>query len=119
MERAVIERGGRVIDDITKSMFVIQEDGFDSQIWSKKTDENASQDSKPNMIHFRFVEQCIQQQAMLNCEDALHLCPLPHSVPIADFKRVCLEFVLIPSQLEDLVFGNLIELYGFRRGFKE
>ena len=56
---------------------------------------------------------------MIRCDDALHLCPLPHKVPLACFKNVCLELALVPTELELLVFTQLIELYGFKKQFKE
>ena len=42
MEKVIIENGGRVIDDIAKAKFVVQEDGFDQQIWKGKGEETNS-----------------------------------------------------------------------------
>jgi hypothetical protein len=33
MEKVILERGGRIIDDTTKCMHLLQEDGFDSKVW--------------------------------------------------------------------------------------
>jgi hypothetical protein len=33
MEKVVIENGGRMMDDENQSMYLIQEDGYDPNIW--------------------------------------------------------------------------------------
>ena len=117
MEKLVIENGGRVIDG-EKAMFTIQEDGFDQSIWKKKSDDNAPVEDT-RVVHFRYVQACVKEKKMLITDDALHLLPLPHKVPIADFKNVCLEMAMVGSPLELLVFSQLIKLYGFKHQFKE
>lgn len=42
MEKVIIENGGRVIDDMTKAKFVLQEDGFNQQIWKGKGEDSLS-----------------------------------------------------------------------------
>jgi len=39
MERMIIENGGRVIDNFEKAMFIIQEDGFNPNIWKEEQEE--------------------------------------------------------------------------------
>lgn len=54
MEKAIIEHGGRVIDDSTKSMILIEEDGFNQEAWKR-----AEGESNQQIVHFRFVQECI------------------------------------------------------------
>ena len=35
MEKTIIENGGRVIDDIAQAFFVVEEDGWDKEIWKQ------------------------------------------------------------------------------------
>ena len=88
MERMIIENGGRVIDDTNHSMFVIHEDGHNVNIWNEGDEEPAETpagQTKPKAIHFRWVQECINVQAELSADEAMHLCPLPHKVPIKSF----------------------------------
>lgn len=59
MERVIIANGGIVIDShehgLEKAAFVIQEDGFDPEIWSKL-------DGSPSYVHFRYIQECIAQK---------------------------------------------------------
>ena len=105
MEQVIIERGGRVIDDTVKCMYLLQEDGHSSG-WDQEEDG-------PNLIHFRYIQECIVTQGFLNVGDAQHLVPQSHVVPIKEFSKACVELCLVKTELELLVFGKLIELYGF------
>jgi len=51
--------------------------------------------------------------------DAIHLCPLPMSVPVPSFKDLTVAFTLISSQVDELIFFKLTELYGIKNKFKE
>ena len=48
MERVIISNGGVVIDSQDAAAYIIQEDGFDPEIWQKMSDEK-------HYIHFRFI----------------------------------------------------------------
>ena len=50
IEKTIIENGGRVIDDTTKSQMLLQEDGFDQSRW-----KNHHEGSNQIVIHFRWV----------------------------------------------------------------
>lgn len=56
---------------------------------------------------------------MLRTDNALHLLPLPHRVPIVDFKQICIEFAMLGNQLDALVFENLANLFGFKKAWKD
>ena len=113
IEKVIIENGGRYCKDPNKAMFIVQEDGYDDQIWKNQDLEG------PKYIHFRFIQECIKEGAMLRTDDCLHLFPLPQKVPIKAFKNVCLEMALVPNQIELVVFESLIHLYGFTKKFTE
>ena len=72
MEKLIIENGGRLIEDSRKAIYELMEDGFDNQIWFKKLKDEPE---CTNVVHFRFVEACIEQKAVLRCEESMHLWP--------------------------------------------
>lgn len=49
LERIIISNGGTVIDSLEGTAFVIQEDGYDQDIWDKLDESNTS------FVHFRFI----------------------------------------------------------------
>ena len=51
--------------------------------------------------------------------DALHLCPLPHKVPIKAFGDHCVELSNAADELELLVFTQLVKLYGFKKRWQD
>lgn len=58
--RMVIENGGRVLDDDSKSNYVIAEDGYRKDIWTVIS--NGKGDEKHRLIvHRRWVEACIKE----------------------------------------------------------
>lgn len=95
-------------------MYLIIEDGHEKNVWqeSPKEDEQI-------LLHPRFIYECKKQNSMLRTDNALHLLPLPHRVPIVDFKQICIEFAMLGNQLDALVFENLANLFGFKKAWKE
>jgi hypothetical protein len=112
MERVIISNGGVMIDSIEDAAFVIQEDGFDPNIWNKM-------DEEINYVHFRYIQECIAENQSLSHEDGIYLCPTPQALPVRAFAGITIETCLVTNQLDELVYCKLIELYGFKRGFRE
>ena len=79
MERTIISNGGVMIDSLDDAAFVIQEDGFDPNIWNKMGEDNK------NYVHFRYIQECIAMNQALNHEDGLYLCPTPQALPVRAF----------------------------------
>ena len=94
MEKTIIENGGRVIDDIAQAFFVVEEDGWDKEIW--KQDKSREQVK----VSFRFISESIKENGELAYEDMLHLCPLPHRVPIKKFENFTIEIGMATSPLD-------------------
>ena len=112
MEKVIIQNGGVVIDSVEEAAIIIQEDGYDPKIWQH--------DAKTqSFVHFRFIQECIAQNNFLSHEDGLYLCPLPQAIPVRIFSKIAIEFSLVTNELDELVFGELIKLYGIKRGFRE
>ena len=55
----------------------------------------------------------------MNHKDGLYLCPMPQTIPVKDFSGVTVETCLVDNPLDELVYGHLIKLYGFKRDFIE
>ena len=56
---------------------------------------------------------------MLMADSALHLQPLPHKIPVANFAKVCVEFAMVSNMIDALVFESLVKLFGFQKKWKE
>lgn len=78
MIRQIIENGGKVVDDKTKSHYIVTEDGTHQKIWDLLGGSGAPVDNlNRKIVHFRWVTACIERQQMLDDNDQLHLLPLP------------------------------------------
>ena len=121
LEKKILEYGGRLIDDASfDAMFLVQEDGYQRDIWSAgQGEEEESDKKKQKIVHERFIDECIKEKTMLNAADALHLQPLPHKVPIKNFSKACVQLALVESRIDGLVMEKLIDLYGFRSGWQQ
>ena len=49
MEKTILEYGGRVIECTRTPLFLIQDDGYDPEVWKKNN-------QKPSIVHFRYIE---------------------------------------------------------------
>lgn len=108
MIRNIIENGGKVIPN-GSSHYVIQEDGFDPAIWNNLGNVD-KMDRK--VIHYRWVEECIKKNQILDDTNCMHLLPLPQRIPVAELSRVSVALTLFEKADKD-VFDRLVKLYGF------
>ena len=51
-------------------------------------------------MSFRFISESIKENGELAYEDMLHLCPLPHRVPIKKFENFTIEIGMATSPLD-------------------
>lgn len=91
-------------------------------------------DKQRNIVHYRWVDECIRQQEILMHHEQLHLVPLPHKAPNLNFASILqpafqrqlgipenelhngsIAFTLVTDQ----VFESLAELYGIQNKFKD
>lgn len=95
----MLEYGGRLIDDErSQAMYIVQEDGYQRDIWNlETTDNDGKEKSMGNVIHERFIDECIKERSLLRSSVAMHLQPLPHMVPIKSFSQACVQLALIES----------------------
>jgi len=61
----------------------------------------------------------VKERAEMQTSDALHLCPLPHKVPLKAFKGFCIELSNAATELELLIFTELTKLYGFQKRWQD
>jgi hypothetical protein len=76
MRRTIIENGGQVVQSDKKANYIIFEDGYDNNIWRNANDDQTDELNR-FIVHFRWVEECIRKNAVLEHLQQLHLCPLP------------------------------------------
>ena len=133
IKRRIFEYGGKVVGEGYKSNYVVMEDGSYPEIWN--TNDQLMQDDKSrNIVHYRWIDDCIQNQAVFNHAEHLNLIPLPHKTPNNNFVSIlqpeqqkklgitdsdiqngAIAFTLV----NDHVFEELAELYGIQNKFKE
>ena len=65
------------------------------------------------------MQECVKERAEMQTSDALHLCPLPHKVPLRLFKTYCIELSNAGTELELLIFTELTKLYGFQKRWQD
>lgn len=109
MIRNIIENGGKVIPNGSKCHYIIQEDGYDPAIWNTLGNVD-KMDRK--VIHYRWVEECIKKNSILDDANCMHLLPLPQRIPVTEFETVNVALTLFEKADKD-VFDRLVKLYGF------
>jgi hypothetical protein len=80
IRRKIIENGGVVVNENQKAHYVMFEDGYDAEVWNKISE--VKDELSRNIISHRFIDKCIERGEILSHENALHICPLPQSVPV-------------------------------------
>ena len=103
MRRMIMEHGGIVVDENIKSNYIIQEDGYSVDGWNK---HGQGDSMSRKIIHFRFVEECIRLNCLLDEVNNIHLCPLPQRVPIEEFTNVTISLTTF-TPVEKHVYGNM------------
>lgn len=64
IRRRIFEYGGKVVGEQDRANYVVQEDGHFADIWN--TEDQCMQDDKQrNIVHYRWVDECIRQQEIL------------------------------------------------------
>lgn len=87
IKRRIIEYGGKIVDENDKANYVVQEDGYMPHIWKV---DGMTDSLNRNIVHYRWVDECINQQMILVHDEILQLIPLPHKVPslqLADIMK--------------------------------
>lgn len=95
------------------------------------------QDEKSrNIVHYRWIDECLRNQTIIMHRDYLNLLPLPHKVPHVNFSKILqpeiqsnlgitdlqngsIAFTLLQSEQDRYIFEGLAELYGIQNKFKE
>ena len=44
------------------------------------------------VVHFRWLEECVHNNIIIDQELAMHLCPFPQKVPVSEFEQVSIAF---------------------------
>lgn len=57
IRRRIVENGGRVVGEDSRSNYVVQEDGFFPRIWQT---EIMQDDKQRNIVHPRWLDECIR-----------------------------------------------------------
>ncbi len=65
------------------------------------------------IIHFRWINQCIKKNKIIEDNDQMHLLPLPQRIPVADFGTTLIALTLFDKNDKE-VFECLVKLYGFK-----
>ena len=99
-------------------MYVVHEDGYDSQIWAGD-DEEPENKKKQKKVHMRFLETCGTERTLLDPVRAMHLTPFPQRVPMVDFQSLMVDIAVVDNQFEAELFKEIYQLYGGRIGTKE
>jgi len=87
IRRRIFENGGKVMGDDHRANYVIHEDGYFPEIW--QSDPSFMQDKlQRNIVHPRWVDQCIHYNGILNHLEYLNLIPLPHKVPSLNIAAI-------------------------------
>ena len=87
IRRRIFESGGKIVADDCRANYVVFEDGYLPEIWS--SDPTNMQDKlQRNMVHPRWVDECIRHQGILKHLDYLNLIPLPHKAPNLNFAPI-------------------------------
>jgi hypothetical protein len=75
--RKIIENGGKVVNGMHRSHYIITEDGEDPKIWDQMNNGGLVDKMNRKIVHFRWVKQCIEQNTLVDDCDFMHLLPLP------------------------------------------
>jgi hypothetical protein len=84
IKRQIIENGGRIVSADSKANFVVFEDGYEPNVWRVIPAGERDQLDR-NIVHLRWIEECIKENAIMDNFSCYHLCPLPQMVPVAEF----------------------------------
>ena len=66
---------------------MVHEDGYFPEIWKSDT-ANMQDQLQRNIVHPRWLDECVSAQGMLNHREYLNLIPLPHKVPSLNFAPI-------------------------------
>jgi hypothetical protein len=78
--------GGRVIDDYSRALFAVMDDGFNPGIWKEAMENGDDPDKTPHYVHPRYIEACKKEKRVINYQDNIHLNPLPQKIPVPAFS---------------------------------
>lgn len=98
-------------------MYIVHEDGYDSQIWAGDEEEDENK-KKPKKVHMRFLETCATERSFIDPIRAMHLTPFPQRVPMVDFQSLLIDIVVVENQFEAELFKEIYQLYGGKIGTK-
>lgn len=115
MRKLIFENGGIVVESDLKSNFVIFADGFDKDVWKRGGVDQLNR----NIVHFRWIEECIKSGRIVNHSEAIHLQPMPQQVPLPQSQRVTVAFALVQKAVDKLIFKTIADINGLVNDFKE
>lgn len=115
MRRIIFENGGIVVESDAKSNFVIFADGFDNDVWKRGGVDQLNR----NIVHFRWIEACIQNQRIVNHTEAIHQQPMPQRIPLPESERVVIAFALLTKAVDREIFETIAEIHKLESDFKE
>ncbi|TNV81653.1 hypothetical protein FGO68_gene48 [Halteria grandinella] len=120
MARNIIENGGKLLptDTYTRSNYIIMDDGTNPKIWELLGQGPLVDHLNRKIIHYRWVDHCIQRNTLIDDCDKMHLLPLPNKVPIPSFSQAIVTLTLFEKNDRE-VFEFLVGLYGFGRNADE
>ena len=78
VKRRIIEYGGKVVRSTDRANYVVHEDGYREDIWRL---QEMNDEMNRNIVHYRWVDDCITNQGCFIQELRLDMYPLPHKVP--------------------------------------
>ena len=108
----MIENGGRIVTEASKANYVLFEDGVETEIWQKMT-ESSKDEMNRIIVHPRWIEYCCKQRQLMDHENMIFLSPLPRKTPVKGFQNVGIQFCCYANQLDQFIFTNLAQVYGF------
>jgi hypothetical protein len=69
MRRLIFENGGIVVESDAKANFAVFGDGYDKEVWKRGGVDQLNR----NIVHFRWIDACIQNVKIVNHTEALHM----------------------------------------------
>ena len=133
----ITENGGKVVNPESKANYVVQEDGYQADVWSCN-DGRIVDDLNRNIVHPRWIQSCIELRKVIQHDSLLHLVPLPVKIPqrglasimsvkdkkehfpeLAEEPEGSIAFTLLTTEQDKITFKGLCENSLVQNKFQE